>query len=40
MKGRKRRVRARAWQIAGLGEKDRATLEKAAEILKGVIAAI
>jgi DNA-binding MarR family transcriptional regulator len=40
MQGRERRVRALAGQIAALGEKDRATLEKAAEILKGVIAAI
>ena len=40
MQGRERRVRALAGQIAALGEKDRATLEKAAEILKGVIAAM
>jgi DNA-binding MarR family transcriptional regulator len=40
MQGRERRVRALAAQIAGLGEKDRAALEKAAEILRKVIADI
>jgi DNA-binding MarR family transcriptional regulator len=40
MQGRERRVRALSAQIAALGEKDRAALEKAAEILKRVIAAI
>jgi DNA-binding MarR family transcriptional regulator len=37
MQGRERRVRALAAQIAGLGEKDRAALEKAAEILRKII---
>ncbi len=40
MQGRERRVRALAAQIAALGEKDRAALAKAAEILKRVIAGI
>ena len=40
MQGRERRVRALAAQIAGLDEKDRAALERSAEILKRVIARI
>jgi DNA-binding MarR family transcriptional regulator len=40
MQGRERRVRALAAQIAALKPEDRAGLEKAAEILKRVIAAI
>lgn len=40
MQGRERRVRALAAQIAELGEADRAALEKAAEILRRVIAEI
>jgi DNA-binding MarR family transcriptional regulator len=40
MQGRERRVRALSAQIAALGAKDRAALEKAAEILKRVIAGI
>lgn len=38
--GRERRVRALAAQIEALGEEDRAGLEKAAEILRKVIAEI
>jgi len=40
MQGRERRVRALSAQIAVLGEKERAALRDAAEILKRVIAAI
>ena len=40
MQGRERRVRALAAQIAGLGERDRAVLEQAAEVLREVIAEI
>ena len=38
MKGRERRVRALAARIAALGAEDRAVLERAAEILRKVIA--
>jgi DNA-binding MarR family transcriptional regulator len=40
IEGRERRVRALSKQIAALGPKDQATLRKAVEILKRVIAAI
>jgi len=40
MQGRERRIRALSAQIAVLGEKERAALRDAAEILKRVIAAI
>lgn len=40
MQGRERRVRALAEQIEALAEEDRAELEKAAEILRNVIAEI
>jgi hypothetical protein len=40
MKGRERRVRALATQIARLKAEQRATLQDAARILKEVIAAI
>lgn len=40
MQGRERRVRALAEQIAGLGGADRVVLERAAEILRRVIAGI
>lgn len=40
MRGRERRVRALAAQIAALSPEERAALENAAEILKRVIAAI
>lgn len=40
LQGRERRVRALAAQIEALGEEDRAGLEKAAEILRKVIAEI
>jgi DNA-binding MarR family transcriptional regulator len=40
IEGRERRVRALSKQIAALGPKDQATLRKAVEILKRVVAAI